>query len=363
MTHRLAASLAVAAGVLALAAAPAAAPAAAQGGGAAPPSGIEVGPEAPTTSTTLDPTVVDGAEKEGAPGFFDIPGRIKKAINDWFRDLVTSALDPVLDLLGKTILATPLVTGPGRVRDLWGTSAAIANTAMGLLALVGATIAMTHETLQTRYGLKEVAPRLVVAVIAVNASLGLAGQAITLANALSRAFLGSEIEAQEASLGMKALVLVPIDDGGIFLVLIGGVAAALALVLLVVYVVRVALVILLVAAAPLALSAHALPHTEGLARLWWRALAGLLAVQVGQALVFVAALRVFFAADGRSTLGLSAGGNLVDLLIVITLLWVLLRIPVWVGRAVFSSGRFNSTVRAVKTVVVYKVARAAMAGA
>lgn len=362
MLARLLALLVLAAAALVVGSLTAATPAGGQVGDPRPPTGIEVGPEPPTTPTTTDPTVVDGGEKEGGPGFFDIPGRIKKAINDWFRDLVTSALDPVLELLGRTILATPLVTGPGRVRDLWGTSAVVANTAMGLLALVGAAIAMTHETLQTRYGLKEVAPRLVVAVIAANASLGLSGQAITVANALSRAFLGTEVEAQEASLGMKALVMGAISGGGIFLVLIGGVAAALALALLVVYVVRVALVILLVAAGPLALSAHALPHTDGLARLWWRALAGLLAIQVGQALVFVAALRVFFAADGRSTLGLSAGGTLVDLLIVLTLLWVLLRIPVWVGRAVFSSGRVNATVRAVKTVVVYRAARAAVAG-
>lgn len=339
-----------------------AAPAAAQARDPKPPTGIEVGPPPPTTSTTGDPSVVDAPEKEGGPGFFDVAGRIKKAINDWFRDLVTSALDPILDLLGKTVLATPLVTGMGRVRDLWGTSAVIANTAMGLLALVGAAVAMSHETIQTRYTIKDVAPRLVVAVIAANASLGLAGQAVVLANALSRAFLGSEIEAQEASLGMKALVLGPVGGGGIFIVLIGGVAAALALVLLVVYVVRVALTILLVAAGPLALATHALPQTDGIARLWWRALAGVLAIQVGQALVFVAALRVFFAADGRSTLGLSAGGTLVDLLIVLTLLWVLLRIPTWVGRAVFSSGRVNATLRAVQNIVVYRTA-GAMSGA
>jgi hypothetical protein len=42
-------------------------------------------------------------------------------------------------------------------------------------------------------------------------------------------------------------------------------------------VVRVALLILLVAAAPLALICHALPQTEGLARLWWRATAACLA--------------------------------------------------------------------------------------
>lgn len=326
------------------------------GGEAPAPPGVVVGPPTTGPPTTVAPGVVDTPEKEGKPGFFDLPGRVKKAVNDWFRDLVTSALESTLDLLGRTLLSTPLVTGPGRVRDLWGTTAGIANTAMVLLALVGGVVVMAHETLQTRYGLKDVLPRLVVAVVAANASLALAGQAVTLANGLSRAFLGGELTPEGVSHGIAVLTIGNVAGGSIFVILVGLVVAVLAGALLLMYVIRVALVVILVAAAPLALACHALPQTEGLARLWWRAFVAVLAVQVGQALVLVAAVRVFFAADGRTTLGLSAGGSLVDLLVVVSLLYVLLRIPTWARKAAFS-GRGGRVGHFVRYEVVHRVAR------
>ena len=85
--------------------------------------------------------------------------------------------------------------------------------------------------------------------------------------------------------------------------LLGGVVAVLAIVLLATYVVRLALVILLVVAAPICLVCHALPQTEGLAKLWWRAFAGTLAIQVAQSLVLITALRVFLASGGSPTSG------------------------------------------------------------
>ena len=262
-----------------------------------------------------------------------------------------------------TVLATPDVTGPGRVNDLWGVSAGIANTVVVLFVLAGGALVMGHETLQTRYAAKDIAPRIVVAVIAANASLAIVGIAIHLVNSLSVALLGPGVDQNNGTSVLTQLVTAPLASGGIFLVLLGLVAAVLALVLLAVYVIRVALLVLLVAAAPLALICHALPQTEGLARLWWRAVAGLLAVQVAQALVLITALRVFFASDGHATLGLSSSGGLVDILVAICLLYVLVRIPGWVSRAVFAgTGHSPSSVgRAVKTVVIYKALRAGFA--
>lgn len=143
--------------------------------------------------------------------------------------------------------------------------------------------------------------------------------------------------------------------------LVGLVAAVLAVVLLAVYVIRVALVVLLVAAAPLALACHALPQTDGFAQLWWRAFTACLGVQVAQSLVLVTALRVFFAADGRATLGLSVGGTLVDLLVVACLLRVLLRIPTWAGHTVFT-GHGGTVVRTVRYYVTAKAAKATPRG-
>jgi hypothetical protein len=79
-------------------------------------------------------------------------------------------------------------------------------------------------------------------------------------------------------------------------------------------------------------------------------------VQVAQSLVLVTAVRVFFDVDGRAALGLTPG-SLIDLLVVGCLLWVLVRIPVWAGRMVFTG---RSTV--IATARYYLTARVVRAG-
>lgn len=329
---------------------------------AASPSGMQLEPGAPTAASTVPaggaPQVNPGGS--GGAGFFDITGHIRDAINGWFRDLVTSALDPVLTLLGATLLSTPNVTG-GRIGDLWLVALGIANTVFVLFVLAGGIIVMGHETVQTRYAAKDIAPRLVVGAIAANVSLALAGVGITLANALAAALLGQGVQAGNAAIVLRRLALAPLADGGIFLTLLGLVVAVLAVVLLLTYLTRVAVLMLLIVAAPLALACHALPQTEGAARLWWRAYTGCLAIQVGQSLVLITAVRVFFAADGHATLGLTASGSLVDVLIACCLLYVLVKIPSWVAHAVFTGRGGSSTLRVVKTAVIYKAAKAGMA--
>jgi hypothetical protein len=132
----------------------------------ATPPGIVLLPTPPASSPTPAPaggTVDSGA---GGCGLFDVSCHVTSAINGWFKGLVSSALNPVLSLLGHTVLASPDVTGPGQVRDLWGAAAGIANTIVVLFVVVGGAIVMGHETLQTRYAAKDIAPRVVVAVIA-----------------------------------------------------------------------------------------------------------------------------------------------------------------------------------------------------
>jgi hypothetical protein len=328
-------------------------------GGSAPP-GIGVGPNLPggAPSTTPGPSISAGGSQ--SCGFFDVTCHVTSAIDGWFRDLVTSALNPVLALLGRTVLSTPEVTG-GKVGVIWGITAGIANALVVLLVLAGGAVVMSHETLQTRYAAKDIAPRVVVAVIAANASLALVGLAVPVANALSQALLGNGVDPAQATAAMRQLVVTPLGAGGIFLVLLGLVAAVLAVVLLATYVIRVALLVLLVAVAPLALIGHALPQTEGAARLWWRAVAGLFAIQLGQSLVLICALKVFFTPAGPGTLGLSASGGLVDVLVAVCLLWVLVRIPAWVSRAVFGAGRSSGVAKAFKVAFIYKAARAGLA--
>ena len=320
-----------------------------------PGPGIQVGPAPPPAAPRGE--VATGGKRD--PAFWDIPGRIKAAIDEWFRGLVEDALNPALELIGRTILATPQLAGHERVRDLWLMSLGIADALLVLVLICAGALLMTHETLQSRYALKDALPRIAFAAVAVNASLAVSGQLIEVANALSGGFLSGGVDPAEASLRLKQFAVAAVASGGIFLVLVGLVCAVFAVILLLLYIVRAALVVLLVCAAPLFLLAHALPQTDGLARLWWRGMAAALGVQVAQAFVLATAVRVFFSPDGRGVLGIGATGSLIDLLVVLCLLWLLVKIPFWAKDLAFS-GRQPAIVQAARTYIVARAGKAAL---
>src|SRR5215475_1032052 len=329
---------------------------------------VPVGTDAPAPvpappDDPLDP--LDSGSGQDDPHWWDVEGKVRKAIDDWFRDLVSSAATALLDVLGKTVLATPDPEAQPRVRDLWSTSAVVANTCFVLLVVVGGLLVMGHQTVQTHTSAKQVAPRLVAAFVAANASLGIAGQAVRLTNALAQAFTGQGVQVGQGVTWSK-LVIVPVAGDAVFLVLLCLVVVALAAVLVVTCIVRAAVVLLLSAAGPLALACHALPQTEPLAALWWRALAGALGVQLAQAFTLVTALRVFLVSDGNPAAGLSVGGRLVNVLVAVCLLWVCIRIPAWVRHLVFSRSSHRTVLgTVVRTLVAAKtlgLARSALAG-
>lgn len=321
--------------------------------------GIQVGPPLPNPAPPVKGKSV-GAGKASHPGFFDIPGQIENAINEWFAGLVKDALDPAMVLVGRTLLSTPQITGEAQVRSYWQLTLGVADSLLVLVVVAAGALVMSHETLQSSYALKDIIPRLAVAAIAANASLAICGQMVNIANVLSTALLGGGVEPQQAGHTLELLVLGAITNGGIFLILLGLACAVLAVALLILYLVRASLIVLLVIVAPLLLLAHGLPQTEGLARLWWRAMLAALGVQVAQALTLAAAVHVFFVSGG-SVLGVGTGGSLVGLLLVLCLFYILLRIPFWAKEMVLSGHRSNAA-RMAKTYVTYRIVRGALGG-
>jgi hypothetical protein len=302
-----------------------------------------------------------GGLGEGS-GLLDLGGLIGHAINEWFAGLVKDALDPAMVLVGRTLLSTPQIAAEASVRSYWQASLGVADALLLLVVVAGGVLVMGHETLQSRYALKDVLPRLLVAAVAANLSLVVCDQMVSLANALASGLLGAGVSPEQAGHTLETLVLNAIESGGIFLVLVGLVCALLAVALVVTYLVRAAGIIFLVGAAPVCLLAHGLPQTEGLARLWWRLMFAALGVQVAQALVLAGAVHVFFSQGGKGALGVGASGNLVDLLLALCLLFVLFRIPFW-AKDLALSGRHNSrSARMVKTYVTFRVIRGALGG-
>lgn len=298
----------------------------------------------------------------------DVGCQVGQTISSWFTALVNSAINPLFGLLGRTLLATPQLAGLATVRSLWAGSLAITDTAYALVVLAGGMVVMTHQSLQTSYAAKQIAPRLVIGFLAANTSLLVTGKAITLADGLSAALAGQGLNPTAAAQMLHTLIGRVAASGGMFFILLALFAVSLVLVLAVIYVARLMLTVVLIAVAPLALACHGLPQTEGIARWWWRALAGVLAIQAAQALVLVAAMRLFFTEGWAALIAGGAGGpgnaTAFDAIQLLCLLYILARIPFWIGHRVWSGGRspLRSTARFLFAAAVLRRISPALSG-
>ncbi|WP_280922833.1 hypothetical protein, partial [Streptomyces sp. MZ04] len=269
-----------------------------------------------------------------ADGFFgnllDIPGMVINAITAFLGMLIEQAMKPLRELLADTLLATPDVTKHADIKHLWADAMAITIGIYVLFVTGGGLTVMGYETVQTSYALKQIAPRLVVGIIAAGTSLTVMGKAISLANALAHAIMGTDLSDAGQGLVERALPFALFGPTGIaiYLLLLAVVELVLVIAVLVGFIVRVALMALLAVSAPLALSCHAHPLTDPLARLWWRGLAGCLVIQVAQSIIFILALKLFFA-PGATALGIPKADQLGTLLAGLALFWVLFKIPGW----------------------------------
>ncbi len=272
-------------------------------------------------SSTMSPTPAEPDK----PPFWDVIGRVRYAITQWFAGLVTAGVRPVFDLLGRTLFATPALADNARVVGLWRFSLGIADAFLLLMVLAGAGLVMTGGGLSSQLTAKELLPRLILAAGAANVSLLLLRTMIGLSNALERAMLGAATTPSEVSDRMSSMLGAAALNP--FIALLALAVLVLAMLVVVSYVVRIAALVLLATGAPLMLIGHALPQTEGLARMWWRATIALLAAPVLQAMLLATALRVFLTHEG--VLGLPIGSGLIDLLVIACLLYLLYKVPFW----------------------------------
>jgi hypothetical protein len=179
-----------------------------------------------------------------------------------------------------------------------------------------------------------------------------ATKGIEIANGLAQAVMGGGLDASTAGDTLKNLVLSSLN-GGIFIIFVGIFLAGMLIVLLVTYIVRVALTIILIAGAPLALMFHALPQTEGIATWWWKAYGGVLAIQVGQSLTLITAMKVFLAPGGFTPFGPTLSG-LVNLLVALALMYILFKIPFWILGSLRGGGGRSLVGSLVRGFLAYK---------
>lgn len=91
----------------------------------------------------------------------------------WITAGLTASLDALLSVMGGTLLLLPDVTLAEQVRMLNGQMVGIVNVCYVIAIVAGFAIAMTHETVQAQYAVKDIAPRLAFGAVAANALMNL----------------------------------------------------------------------------------------------------------------------------------------------------------------------------------------------
>ncbi|MFI2030558.1 hypothetical protein [Streptomyces buecherae] len=255
---------------------------------------------------------------------------IVNAITSFLGKLIEQVMKPVREFLADTLLSTPDVTKHADIKKLWTAMLGITAGIYVLFVTAGGVTVMGYETVQTRYTLQQVVPRLLLGMVAAATSLTVAGKAIGLSNALAHAIMATDLSGAGQGMVERVLPFTLFGAPGVklYLLVLAIVMVALVLAVLIGFFVRVAVMALLVSCAPLMLACHAHPLTDPVARLWWRGLAGCLIIQIAQSITFVLALKLFFA-PGATALGIPKSDQLGTMLAGLALFWVLFKIPGW----------------------------------
>jgi hypothetical protein len=186
--------------------------------------------------------------------------------------------------------------------------------------------------------------------------------AITAANAVTAALTAGRFTSPDAFTQMRRVIVGAAGDPAMAVVFTGTrlIALLLLVLLLATWIGRIGVLLVLAGVAPVALACHALPHTDPVARIWWRALLACLAVQALQAVTLHLAVATLLVPEANlPALGLpNDPTGLLNLLIATFVLWLVVRIPRWVARtaAAGSGGRAASLLGSVIRVVVVQQA-------
>ncbi|MGY0234083.1 hypothetical protein [Longispora urticae] len=288
-------------------------------------------------------------------------GWLMNGILDWLAQMVLGAFDGLISLITGSLLVSPDVTTLPQVIGLSGKSVWIVDTVF-VLAFVAAGVLTTVSggNERSRYQVKDLAPRMVVGFVAAHFSQVLLAQAITFTNALTAAFAQQPLNTSATAAMRSHISAASRDPATAFLaVIIGGVIVMLLATTAFQMITRFAGLLGLAIIAPVALACHALPATDTLARLWWRATAGCLIIPTLQAVTLT--VGQWMLQDPRNVLAAYGlpGGDLVVLFVTMVVLWTTVRVPGLVRKFVGqpAGGGSNPLIAVLKIATVDQVTR------
>ncbi|MGC9668467.1 conjugal transfer protein TrbL family protein [Planosporangium sp. 12N6] len=284
-------------------------------------------------------------------------GWLLNQILDWFAGLLLDCLDGLIGAITHALLITPDITGLPQVRALTGRSIWVVDTVFVLVFVAAGALTMAAGgDERARYTAKDLLPRCVVGFVTAHFSQLIAGKLIEVANAVTTGLTARDFHGDGALAAIKTDLTAARDHtaGLLFVVCVAIIVFLLAATACSV-IVRFAVALVLTAVAPLALACHALPQTDGVARLWWRSYLGMLAVPVVQAFVLFAGQWMLLDPHHMlPVLGLPVEpGGVLNLFVVMVLLWTTVKVPGLMRcYATSGGGRGGNVLGAVVRVVV-----------
>ncbi|PZG12491.1 hypothetical protein C1I95_25650 [Micromonospora craterilacus] len=279
--------------------------------------------------------------------FTPVTGTFLDAIVNWLIEAVLVCLDAVFGLITGVLLTTPQVTALPQVQALTGRSVWIVDTVFVLMFVAaGILVMVSGGDERSQYTLKDLAPRLVVGFVAAHFSQLVCRELINLSNAVTGAISRDHYHQRTVLSAIRRHIEAARDPTAplLFLILILIITVLIAMTA-VQFIGRIVTLIILTMVAPLPLACHAIAALDGIARMWWRAYAGCLAIPAAQAFTLTAGQWMLLDPTHMfPVLGLPGDpGGVVNLLIVIVLLWTTVKIPGLVGRWAGQGGRGGGT--------------------
>jgi len=279
---------------------------------------------------------------------------------EWLADRLKDLLGGLLAYLTSGMFLSPDVTVLPQVQSIAGKSALVVNSCF-VLAIIAVGIAtMVGGSVEMRYGVKELVPRLIVGLVASNFAVALTAALIEVANALTVSMVGTAAPTTEAVNMTRTHVAAALSDPNTALValVIGLLIVGLMFTLFGSWIVRVGVLVILAGLAPVAMACYATPWTQEAAQLWWRTLLGCLATPTLQAIAFSTGVQLMI--DPKSSLPVLIGlpgSDIVNLMLVAVLLWVTIKIPGMMRRYVTRKGGPSMGGVLIRAVLIQSITR------
>jgi len=266
----------------------------------------------------------------GAHAVSDPVGFILQSLIGLLGHLISVARVDMMGVLDRFLFRTvdptvsgnrPITANPNIANLNLGLALAV-DAMIGLVVLLTSLRSIFEHSMRSRYDLKVILPRVLLAIVLAHGSLLFMQMAIDLNNALGSVALSlggplnSDTLPWSPSLAPQTIARM-ISGQDLFQALLVVVLIAAMAILVLAYVIRTALLNILIVTAPLAALLTVMPDTRSHARTWLRLFTGTVFLQAVQLIILRVAVTTEF----------DSNGGLITTVYALATLWLLLKVP------------------------------------